>query len=468
MAAHGAPGGPAVPPAPLPAVTRVARTGVGVGAGQRDELSLPRDSPVIGSLCFVSFDLQGAGAATVEECALEAVTLASFSPPSSAAQRNIWQSGAMLRHGLSANAISAALHACNLAGIFANQYYQIEAFARAVAEAKADGKVPTAQAAALELSAPMVQEGESFDRLARGGGRGHPAVAAANGPADLAFLDHLSWGDVLRAALTVDADLPQIAVARFHVMLGSRSSFAMRDDVASDVRVVADELRGRVIEWGALRPTPGNPLLARKTADFIVNALLMMPEKLRGGGGSPVDMQPDLQDGVTIISDKGAAASSCVWRRVYVHLDRFILLSKFKPVVTSATALALHLDRLIIHFVRKSPGEGTAALLSCLADLEHRLAPNAAEIDDLVAAAYADMNTVVTALIECHRDLGADGPVHGGAGAAGGDDDDGDFGISTGGPLTVSAIAAALATNTFRDAVTEAEDQHGSERLATW
>ena len=451
---------PPAPPAPSPAQTNVARLTVGGGAGARDEWTVPRNSPILQSLLFLEFEVPAAGNALVEQGGIQGALLATLLPPATAAARAVWRGAMLLRSLIAPKHASAMLHELNVAGLFRDSYYKVEQWGLAVLRALAG---PLAGKRNLFVPTPaMLETMQAFDRAAV---RGRNAVAAKPGPAEIKFLEVLSWDALVHKASQVDTALPCAALARAHVLLGSRQGFAIRDDADSHVRVVGGDLRARVITWSGLGAAPSDALLARSAADFLANVFLMMPIELRSGGGSPDDLQSDIRDGVTMLAGKEVEIAACTFRRVFTHLDHFAILSKFGPVVTSATEAAQHFGRLSGHFNSETLSGTAVQIVGGLADLEKALTDRGQQIEELVAEPSASLSQVVTTLIEAHDLVSASAPGDGAVAAVVGSDG-GEVTLS-GSELTQGAINAAIASNAFRDAVRDIEGRVGRDRLET-
>ena len=261
----GAGGGAAAVPAALPAAaTRFSLPPAGgqpLGPLDDDVYLVARDSPMIDSLSFLSWDKspQAPAPYKVARFQVQALFVELLRRDANAATLATLRRSNFLEHGPTHTFCTTAAKEVGRHQIFSTKFATRSSFAKAV---HAEPNMDWSQ---------LLMAGNDLAALETG-----------DGEAELDFLRLLTWDQLLSAAAKCFGDdHAGVPAARLLLALGSKARNTTRQDASSMVRIAAETLSGFVKAFGELGDGVGAATYARHLCKFVVDALEALDERLQ-------------------------------------------------------------------------------------------------------------------------------------------------------------------------------------------
>ena len=463
-----------VAPAPGAAPTAPARLTVGpasttlsvspvppASATEQLRWELPRDSPAIKSLSFVSFSVPPAPARVeIEAIQIVGVSLAAsnFLNLPAAEQTALAQAN-MVVDFLDRARCSEILHELAMARIFEVEYEDLEEFASAVVSSSLINK------ASLAIRVAHISQGDPFDtpavpgRAARGRVAAVRAVPAVPGPTELEPIRKVSWASVLREARSVFPDSLGVLLAYFACFLGLSERAATRRDEASYIRLGADTLFAYVSEASRLGPSPSATAVASCIPRYLVRLHQVMPATLRSSSLSWAEIDTLLRDSHALLVGRSSETIAVTWSRIHHRLHKFEVLRHFHLQSPGVSDTRVQLSRLIARYLDNT----SADPLVLITELDRVLAEarKGTIISDLFSAG-SSIAEVVDTLLGARDAIGSAESLGGDAGGtvvAGGTS-----GASGNAAISASALERGMNSD-FRETADEASGKEGLELL---
>lgn len=428
---------------------------------------LPRDSPVLKSLKFLTRVVHAAPALVeVESAELGSIILAALSFDSlTAADTAALARANLIEHEFSMAEANLILSELYQARVFAVSYDDLDAFLRAVEASTLLNK------GAMTFRAAMVAQCDPFDALGRPGHPGRagrrgaaavpavPAVPGVPGPPELRFLQKCKWGSLIGKGRLVVPSHPGYLLSMVIAILSNCDLDATRRDDGSRCRLVASLLESHIREAMKLGATSGDAALAADLPAYFERIYGVLPSNVRGSGRACASVNADMRDSHVLLVGKEAEVDYVHWSRVHDHLYAFDGVSDFYGKTTSVSDTRQVFETLSTKYI------STAVKLTPLVRVERigaalRDAKKGETIGDLFAGG-ATATEVADELVGGRESLNATDAISGGGSGAPDGSGTGAVAVgSAGGPLTMASLERAFDKD-FHDTVKEAEGLQG-------